>query len=252
MKRSTAVIGALTLGLGMALAAPTAAAAEESVTLYVPDDIDFSQTRVNGHYAVTEAGGLHIWTDGSSDIGPDGRNSDKVAGYVATSTPLAGVGQLDLDYTNTAGGLPGYQLVVDFDGDGTDDGILVGESVYNGPWWLADAKQFAKDAAPHEGGGFGSPYYGTLEEWAGVEGFENAEITAFGFSLGSGVKGDGVINAIIFDGTRYTFAEHVVVADKNGCKNNGWTTSTKPVFKNQGDCVSSFATTKTELAGFRI
>ena len=67
---------------------------------------------------------------------------------------------------------------------------------------------------------------------------------AFGFSLGSGVKGDGVINSITFAGTTYTFAEPVVLTSKDQCKKDGWKTSTSPVFKNQGDCVSSFASAK--------
>ena len=65
-------------------------------------------------------------------------------------------------------------------------------------------------------------------------------MVAFGFSLGSGVKGDGTLNAINFAGTRYTFGTHVVLTSKDQCKNGGWMTSDSPVFKNQGDCVSSF------------
>jgi hypothetical protein len=33
----------------------------------------------------------------------------------------------------------------------------------------------------------------------------------------------------------------VTLANKDQCKNDGWKTSTSPAFKNQGDCVSSFA-----------
>ncbi|MBI2760203.1 MAG: hypothetical protein HYX51_02110 [Chloroflexi bacterium] len=32
------------------------------------------------------------------------------------------------------------------------------------------------------------------------------------------------------------------ITDKDGCKNGGWATSVIPTFKNQGDCVSHFAT----------
>ena len=53
-----------------------------------------------------------------------------------------------------------------------------------------------------------------------------------------------MINSIEFAGTSYTFAEPVVLANKDECKNGGWATSTAPVFKNQGDCVSSFASAK--------
>ncbi len=67
---------------------------------------------------------------------------------------------------------------------------------------------------------------------------------AFGFSLGSGVLGDGVINSITFAGDTYTFAAAVVLSGEDECKNGGWATSTSPVFKNQGDCVSHFASAK--------
>ncbi len=36
----------------------------------------------------------------------------------------------------------------------------------------------------------------------------------------------------------------VVLTSKDACKNGGWKTSTDPVFKNQGDCVSHFASKK--------
>jgi hypothetical protein len=70
-----------------------------------------------------------------------------------------------------------------------------------------------------------------------------SRVLAFGFSLGSGVKGDGVINAIDFNSTRYTFAADVTLSSKDQCK-NGAATSTAPTYKNQGDCVSSFAKNK--------
>ena len=181
--------------------------------------------------------GLRIWTEGST-------STDKVAEYVATDTPLADAGEPTLDFTNTSGGgVPGFQLVVDFDDDGTSDGILVGETVYGDDWWLNNAaEQFVKDGAPNAGGGSGSAWYGTLDEWRAA--FPEANVVAFGFSLGSGVKGDGVLDAITFAGTRYTFAEKVVLTAKDQCKDGGWATSTSPVFTNQGQCVSSFVSAR--------
>ena len=236
MKRILGLSGTAALGLVLLLSAPAHAAG--TGTLLVPDDFDSSKsdTRATGHYEVVGTG-LHIWTMGST-------STDKVAEYVATTKPLADVGEPTLEYANTSGGLPGYQLIVDFDADGTDDGILIGEpGFYGNDWWLSNgAKQFAKDGAPSHSGGFGSANHGTLEQWRTA--FPKAVVQDFGFSLGSGVKGDGVINAITFAGTRYTFSKPVVLTSKNECKNGGWATSTKPVFKNQGDCVSSFASGK--------
>jgi hypothetical protein len=208
-------------------------------TISVPGDFasSLSDTRATGHYEVVGTG-LHIWTEGST-------STDKVAEYVATSTPLKDATDTALDYTATSGTIPpGAQLVVDFDGDGTADGILVGEPTYYGnDWWATKgSKDFVKAAAPSTTGGSGSGFHGTLDQWIGA--FPDATVTAFGFSLGSGVKGDGVLNSITFAGDTYTFTESVILSSKDQCKDGGWASSTHPVFKNQGDCVSHFASGK--------
>lgn len=236
--RTFARIGTALASVAVSTLALAGTAHAAAATIMVPGDFNpaYSDTRATGHYEV-QGTGLHIWTEGST-------STDKVAEYVNTSTPLANTGEPSLDYTPTIGNVPpGFQLVVDFDGNGTNDGILIGETVYNGAWWLNNAADPAVKAnAPHTGGGYGSPWYGTLDEWRAN--FPNAVVKAFGFALGSSVKGDGVINSISFAGTTYTFAKPVVLTGKDQCKNNGWKTSTSPVYKNQGDCVSSFASGK--------
>jgi len=235
--KKISTLGTAAAGLVISLVGVTSAHAAAQ-TILVPDDFNpvRSDTRPGGSYAV-EGTGLRITTQNNTSF-------DKVAEYVDTNTPLASVGEPSLDYTPTSGTIPpGFQLVVDFDDDGTDDGILISEpKFYGNVWWLnnsADAD--VKAAAPMNPGTSGSAfgYDGTLEEWRTA--FPAAVVKAFGFSLGSGVKGDGVINAITFAGDRYTFAAPVVLTSKEQCKNGGWATSTSPVFKNQGDCVSSFA-----------
>jgi hypothetical protein len=238
--RTFARLGTALAGAAISTLAFAGAAQAASGTIMVPDDFNpaYSDTRATGHYEV-QGTGLHIWTDGS--IG----SFNKVAEYVDTSTPLADVGAPSLSYTATSGTIPpGYQLIVDFDNDGTDDGILVGEpSYYGNTWWLNNAADAdVKANAPHTGGGSGSNWFGTLAEWSAN--FPNATVKAFGFSLGSGVLGDGVINSITFAGTTYTFAAPVVLTSKDQCKKDGWKSSTSPVFKNQGDCVSFFASGK--------
>ncbi len=214
-------------------------------TIHVPSDFSpgLSDTRATGHYEVVGTG-LRVWTESNT-------STDKVAEYVATATPLATTGEPALEFTNTTGGgLPGFQQVVDFDGDGSADGILIGEPAsYGNDWWASNgSKQFVKAGAPSQNGsvggsmGSGGPNHGTLNEWRAA--FPDANVLAFGFSLGSGVKGDGVIDAIDFAGTRYTFAQDVKLTSKDQCKKGGWATSTQPAFKNQGDCVSSFASGK--------
>ena len=233
-KISRSMLGTAAAGVALTLATVTAATAAGG-TITVPTDFvpQLSDTRATGHYEVVGTG-LHVWTEGNS-------GTDKVAEYVATSTPLSDTGEPSLAYASTSGGVPGYQLVVDFDDDGSADGILVGEPAsYGTDWWTpGGSKQFVKDGAPSHAGGSGSGNHGTLDQWRAA--FPDAQVLAFGFSLGSGVKGDGVITSIDFAGTSYTFAQAVVLESSQQCKDGGWATSTSPEFKNQGDCVSSFS-----------
>lgn len=192
-----ATVAAVAVGLVWA-AVPGAAHAAER-TILVPDDFvkALSDTRATGHYEVV-GDALHIYTEGAT-------SSDKVAEYVASGARLADVGEPSLEYASTVGGVPGFQLVVDFDADGTPDGILIGEpGVYGNDWWASNgSSQTVKDAAPSHDGGFGSPNHGTLDQWRAK--FPQAAVQDFGFSLGSGVKGDGTLAAIRYDGDRYTF-----------------------------------------------
>lgn len=175
--------------------ADTSAATISRSTGFAPG---LSDTRATGHLELVGTG-LHLWTEGST-------STDKVAEYVITNTALTAVGSPALDYTAKTGGKPGFQLVVDFDADGTSDGILVGEDAYGQNWWLSSgAKDVVKQSAPHTGGGNGSNWFGTLDEWSAA--FPNAKVVAYGFSLGSGVLGDGTLNAITFGGKTYTFVE---------------------------------------------
>jgi hypothetical protein len=245
LNRRIGMGGAVALGLSVFLTAPAAYAKETATspvapaTIYVPSGFDasMSDTGATGHLGV-QGTGLHIYTEGAT-------TTDKVARYVDTHEALAEVGEPKLDFSNTSdGGVPGFQLVVDFNADGTNDGILIGEPTvpgYGNDWWLNNAAAAEwKNAAPSHTGGYGSTNHGTLDQWR--KAFPNAMVTAFGFSLGSGVKGDGMLNAIDFAGTSYAFAKDVVLNSKTACKDGGWAMSTDPVFKNQGQCVSHFAT----------
>ena len=179
-------LAGLVAGLTVAISAAAPASAA-TATIDVPTDFvaALSDTRATGHYEVVGTG-LRVWTEGST-------STDKVAEYVAAPAPLAVVGEPNLEYTPTSGSIPpGFQLVVDFDDDGGVDGILVGESVYAGDWWLSNSSaQFVKDGAPSHTGGSGSANHGTLDAWRAA--FPQAQVEFIGFSLGSGVLGDGVI-----------------------------------------------------------
>lgn len=165
---------------------------------YTPQG-NYGDTRTAGHYQA-ESGVLHIWTDDTS-------SQAKVAGYLATSIPLASVTGAALDYTLVSGIVPGTQLVVDINGDGAGDGILVGEPVYGDDFWLSNsATAEFKALAPHVGGGFGSENHGLLTEWAAAA--PDATVVAVGFSLGSGVHGEGYVNGLVVAGTTYSFVSY--------------------------------------------
>lgn len=196
------------------VAATAAQAAPTSTVTLRAADLDLSQTRATGHVEFLKSG-LHVWTEGNT-------STDKAAGYFAATGTLPDTAVLDWFGTDPQ---PGSQLVFDADGtsgNGNDYNILVGEPVYGDNFWLtgsssADAK--AADPSGAENGGNGSEWFGTLAQWKAA--LPNARLLAAGFSLGSGIKGDGVIDAMTLDGTRYEFTNEPVapepeVADVDG------------------------------------
>lgn len=158
---------------------------------------DWNDDRSAGHTMFVD-GGLRVWTD-------DNSGNAKVAWYHNVDIALSEIGTPAIDYTATSGIQPGLQIVIDFDGDGTPDGILVGESAsYGNVWWLSNnSAQFVKNNAPHTGGGYGSNWYGNLNEW--LTNFPTARVTSVGFSLGSGVHADGILHSLTFGCHKYEF-----------------------------------------------
>ncbi|QAY72009.1 hypothetical protein ET445_00355 [Agromyces protaetiae] len=200
---------------GVALAGVVAAPANAEETgceVYTTlADWDLSSTSEDGtgHNEIVEQEGddlLHVWTDATGHR--------KAAGYyeLTPAMPLANATDFALDWTGTTPA-PGGQLVVDLDGDGTADGTLVIEPVYSGNIWLsvpAGGTWVSIPAAPHAPGGGGYPNQGSFAEWTAA--YENAQVLAFGYSLGSGITGDGTISSISVDGCAYTFGADVPVS----------------------------------------
>lgn len=190
------VVMIFVLAFTAVLAAPASAPACGVIHTTDLNTWDLSETRAQGHNELTEDG-LHIWTESNTSL-------DKAAGYYPLGAPLSSINGGSIVYNASFGITPGLQVVTDFDGDGSIDGILVGEAVYGSNWWLTNsAKQFVKDGAPNTGGGNGSNWWGTLLEWS--QAFPNANVVAIGYSLGSGVHGDGVIVSMQFGCYTFTF-----------------------------------------------
>ncbi len=202
-------VGAL-MTVGLVTGIGPAQAASKVITANLVDQTD---TRVTGHNDFsTPDVGVHVYTNGI----PDSTSTNKAAGYFDVDKSLAAVAAIEPSMSWVANGAntvrPGEQLKVDFDGNGTIDGILVGEptyadgsALYGNDWWASNgSQQFVKDGAPSHTGGFGSDNHGTLAQWHAA--FPNARVIQGGWSLGSGVKGDGFIKNFIIGGDTYTFA----------------------------------------------
>lgn len=158
-------------------------------------------TRSAGHYEYVE-NGLHVWTD-------DATSQAKVSLGYAAAFPLQNTGVLDIDWTGSTPA-PGINLFVNFGADGT--GTLVYESVYGQDLWLTNGSSAAVKAnAPVNGGGNGSQWHGTIDQWLAK--YPGAQVTGIAFSLGSGVKGDGTINSITAGCATYLF-DYVAPAPK--------------------------------------
>jgi hypothetical protein len=195
----------------------------QAATKVIPGNlVDTSETRANGHNDFSPAG-VHVYTDGSTDTGPKPGggtwNTDKAAGYFDVNRSLNAVAAVEPTMAWTADGptlpnlRPGMQLKIDFNGDGSIDGILVGELAYGNDWWLPDSgAAFVKAGAPSHTGGSGSDNHGTLAQWK--TNFPAAKVFQSGWSLGSGAKGNGNIANFKIAGDTYTFTSPQVVTTK--------------------------------------
>lgn len=162
---------------------------------------DFNDSGDNGHVGEATAEGLRIFTEGTT-------SEDQVRLLQFDEFPLAGVTSAGVEFINTSGGgVPSAQLLIDTDEIGLSEGTLVAEAIYGDVVWLTPGSSDAiKALAPHVGGGgYGSDWWGTLEEWGAA--LPGAMIVAVGFSLGSGVLGDGIVQWVYVDDFAYPFVQ---------------------------------------------
>lgn len=155
-------------------------------------DID---TRSKGHHEYID-GALHIWTDDSS-------SNAKVSEAFNTSFALKDTGALAINATSNSGTIkPGLNLFVNFGSDGT--GTLVYEDVYGQDLWLTSGSSAAVKAnAPVNGGGNGSQWHGTIDQWLSV--YPDAQVFGVAYALGSGVQGDWNLNSVTFNCLEHFF-----------------------------------------------
>lgn len=166
-----------------------------------------SETRATGHNELVE-GGLHVWTEGAT-------STDKAAGYIGADFALRDAGSgFGITGSSASGGFPGLQMLVDLDADGDFEGYLVHEPVY-GPdslWLSANWGGADLSVAPSAVNGGGTGKGGHVNAW--LAGYPDAKVSAIGYSLGSGVKGDLVIEKITVGCVVYTFDLPELPADR--------------------------------------
>jgi len=202
---------------------PANADAAQTVTVHQGDLIkQLSDTRTAGKVAFLKDG-LHVTTTGST-------SQAKAAEYFAVTGSLPTSASIDWTGTQPQAGA---QIVFDADDindNGNDYNVLVVEPVYNGDAWLTTGSSItAKDADPSgpANSGSGSDFFGTLADWKAA--LPKARVYAGGFSLGSGVEGDGIVHSITIGETEYDFT------------NQGKSTVTV----RQGDLIKQLSDTRT-------
>ena len=208
-KRIPLLAAALAL-VGTTLGASTAVGATQHDVRESDFIAGISDTRSAGHVDFLKEG-LHVYTD-------DNSSNAKAAEYFAPpNDEIPTSGSYDWYGTDNQ---PGSQIVFDTNSDRSDAGsfnVLVGEQVYTPgagdgdnltDWWYPGGTTRAAErgiTCPSTTGGSGSDCHGTLQQWH--DGVPTAEVYAYGFSLGSGLKGDGVLRSLTYGNDEYVFTD---------------------------------------------
>lgn len=183
-------------------------------------------------------------------------NSDAAPGYggidfdTAAGMTLNQLLNLSTDYKFTAGscggGSPRFQINV----DGHNIFVYIGPppsytgcapSVWANTGDLLEAALFV-DTSQLPGGTFYDTWASALIKYGSHE-VTGIQLVADGaWAVVGGIQ-TVLVDNVMINATTYTF-EEVVASDKDKCKDGGWEgfTSSPGPFKNQGDCVSYFAT----------
>ena len=265
--KSTRLIGALACAAALCSAAPASAAETEIVT-----EADVTRqlegTPPAGDWVIytrPATPGVATFQNGPQDppLGSGSLNLTTVGGsdkvwafnYEHVGTKLSDVDTISYATYRQAGNLQqvtALNLEIDFNGPSVTGGFstLVFEPVYNtaqgavvsGEWqdWDADGsgRWWSTQAINGQGPGATGANMRTWDQI--VENNPDAVVIG-GMGLNQGSGNPTLVassDALTFDETTYDFEP--TPASKDDCKNGGWE-SYGDRFKNQGDCVSSFA-----------
>ncbi len=166
---------------------------------------------------VPDKEGLHVYTDDSSS---NAKSAEYYAAPAGSGIPTSG----SYDWYGTDN-QAGSQIVFDTDSDPSNAGsfnVLVGEQAYTvgvgnegdgqnlTDWWYTGGSAKAATngiTCPLTTGGSGSDCHGSLQQWHDANGMSDAKVGYYGYSLGSGVKGDGVLRSQTFGDDKYVFTD---------------------------------------------
>lgn len=208
---------------------------------------------------------------GSAQVGVSGTQRRNLATYQFASTKLQDITELKFSTYNPSTGNGGsanrsayLQFNVDFNGTDTWQRRLVFLPTDNGTvqqdtWKEWDAINNGNALWRYSGATWpvtGEPGT-TAKTWNQIlADYPNVQLRTTDSWLGMRVGepyADGYtenLDKFVFATTDnkvvYDFEPTVSLANKEACKNGGWKTSNTPVFANQGECVSSFASSKSQ------
>jgi hypothetical protein len=122
----------------------------------------------------------------------------------AVNKPLSSVHDFHIPWIGAPGsGSPSQYYGINMDSDPAIDGYLIAETVYGSQdVWLTSGSPEMEAKAPVVGGGSGSEYHGTLDQWAAK--LPGATIKTGGF-LAAGADIDGVLKSLTYGADTYTF-----------------------------------------------
>jgi hypothetical protein len=269
------IIGALACAAalsmtGTALAATTEVVIESDVTRQVENTPPTDNWVLYTRAGTPPTAGAFVTGPDTPPLGTGSFNTTTVTGaekvflfnYDHVGTALADIDDIAYSTYRTTGSAqqaPALNLQVDYNGDAAGGfTTLVFEPVYNtaqgavvdGVWqdWTANGSGRWWSTQPINDQCAGA-VGGCFKTWDEIVANNPDAVILGGVGINQGSGNPGLnanTDAFTFDETTYDFEEFRVPATKDDCKNGGWATFNNPTFKNQGDCVSSFAPGKNK------